>query len=86
VNPREIAIDARGVDAEVRVPVTDRPAPTVAIPDEASFHVILQVTDDGSPALASYRRAIIRVPTAGTLAGDELRCAGGSRTTTTGRV
>jgi hypothetical protein len=86
VNPREIAIDARGVDAEVRVPVTDRPAPNVAIPDEASFHVILQVTDDGSPALASYRRAIIRVPTAGTLAGDELRCAGGSRTTTTGRV
>jgi hypothetical protein len=74
VNPREIAIDARGAAAEVRLPVTDRPAPNVAVPDEVSFHVILQVTDDGDPALTSYRRAIIRVPTAGTSAGDALGC------------
>lgn len=75
VNPREIAIDARGDAAEVRVPVTDRPAPNVAIPDQVSFHVVLQVTDDGDPVLTSYRRAIIRVPTAGTPAGDALGCA-----------
>jgi hypothetical protein len=75
VNPREIAIDARGTVAEVRVPVTDRPAPNVAVPDEVQFHVILQLTDDGDPALTSYRRAIIRVPTAGTPAGDALGCS-----------
>ena len=74
VNPREIAIAARGDVAEVRVPVTDRPAPNVAIPNEVQFHVILQVTDDGDPALTSYRRTIIRVPTAGTGAGDALDC------------
>jgi hypothetical protein len=75
VNPREITISARGTAAEVRVPVTERPAPNVAIPDQVSFHVILQVTDDGDPFLTSYRRAIIRVPTAGTPAGDALGCA-----------
>jgi len=75
VNPREVAIDARGAAAEVRLPVTDRPAHNVAVPDEVSFHVILQVTDNGDPALTSYRRAIIRVPTAGTSAGDALGCA-----------
>jgi hypothetical protein len=74
VNPRAISIAARDAAAEVRVPVTDRPAPNVAVPDEMSFHVILQVTDDGNPVLASYRRAIIRVPTAGTPAGDALGC------------
>jgi hypothetical protein len=74
VNPREIRINARGDAVDVRVPVTDRPAPNVAIPNEVSFHVILQVTDDGDPELTSYRRAIIRVPTAGTAAGDRLGC------------
>jgi hypothetical protein len=75
VNPREVTISARGAAAEVRVPVTERPAPNVAIPDEVSFHVILQVTDNGDPVLTSYRRAIIRVPTAGTPEGNSLGCA-----------
>lgn len=78
VNPRGITMTASGIATAVRVPVTDRPAPNVAIPDQVSFHVILRVTDNGQPALTSYRRAIIRVPTAGTRAGDALGCTQGA--------
>lgn len=35
----------------------------LAMPDMYEIHVVLEVTDNGSPALTRYRRAIVSVPT-----------------------
>jgi len=41
------------------------PAATLRVPDQArpgdAFHVILEVNDDGAPALTSYRRIIVEI-------------------------
>ena len=42
----------------------DTPVATIPVPEEASgksLHIILEVTDNGAPALTSYRRMIIQV-------------------------
>jgi Protein of unknown function (DUF1593) len=75
VNPQEISITgAESRDAGVTAPVTRRPAPNVEIPSEVLYHIILSVTDDGSPALTRYRRVLLKVPTTGTPAAAELGC------------
>jgi hypothetical protein len=48
------------------VPLSDAAAETaaLAVPADAAgktVHVVLEVTDDGEPALTRYRRAVIRV-------------------------
>jgi hypothetical protein len=75
LNPQEVAInDASSVEATVVAPATRKPAPNVDLPSEATYHIILSVTDDGSPALTRYRRVILKVPTAGTAAAGALGC------------
>jgi hypothetical protein len=66
VNPQEISItDANKRDAVVIAPVTVKPAPNVDVPPEVLYHIILSVTDDGSPPLTRYRRVLLKVPAAG---------------------
>ncbi|MCB2074679.1 MAG: DUF1593 domain-containing protein [Novosphingobium sp.] len=43
-------------------------------PSSYAVHIILEVTDDGSPSLTSYRRAIITLPGSG-FGGTEADCA-----------
>jgi hypothetical protein len=72
---RPIAIaGAESREAVVVAPVTEKPAPNVEIPSEMLYHVILSVTDGGSPSLTGYRRVLIRVPTAGAADADKLGC------------
>jgi hypothetical protein len=79
VNPQALAISgADSREAFVVAPVAQKPAPNVAIPPEALYHIVLSVTDDGSPPLTRYRRVLLQVPTAGTPAGDELGCKTGA--------
>jgi hypothetical protein len=59
-------LEISGADTEeatVVAPQATRPAPNVAVPERCEYHVILEVTDDGSPPLKSYRRAVVVVPT-----------------------
>jgi hypothetical protein len=64
-------------EAVVVAHVTAKPAPNIETPPEALYHVVLSVTDDGAPPLTRYRRVLIRIPTAGTPAGDALGCTAG---------
>lgn len=50
--------------AAVTVPVWTQPF-KIALPANYQIHVILEATDNGTPALTSYRRVVIEVPTAG---------------------
>jgi hypothetical protein len=70
---------ADAVEATVMAPVTEKPAPNVDLPAEMLYHVVLSVTDDGSPPLTRYRRVLLKVPTAGTPAGNALGCKNGER-------
>jgi hypothetical protein len=80
VNPQAIAISgADSLDATVVAPMTARPAPNVDIPSEVVYHIVLSVTDEGSPSLTRYRRVLLKVPTAGTAAADALGCKAESR-------
>jgi hypothetical protein len=64
VNPQEIAINGSdSQEAEVTAPITAKPAPNVDIPSEVTYHILLSVTDEGSPPLTRYRRILLRVPT-----------------------
>jgi hypothetical protein len=75
VNPQELSItgvDSR--DAVVVAPVAVKPAPNVDVPPEILYHVIVSVTDEGSPALTRYRRVLLKVPTAGTREAEQLGC------------
>jgi len=66
VNPQEVAISgADSREATVVPPLTVKPAPNVDLPSEAIYHIVLSVTDEGSPPLTRYRRVIVKVPTAG---------------------
>ncbi len=53
-----------GAETTFTIPTWTWPA-DFAWPDTFDFHVILEATDDGSPALTSYRRAIVSVPLKG---------------------
>jgi hypothetical protein len=49
---------------EMMIPESDRPTTFFRVPKDAAgktIHVILQVTDDGTPALTRYRRIVITV-------------------------
>jgi len=64
LNPQAVAISGDETeDATVIAPRATKPAPNMAVPDQCAYHVILEATDDGSPPLKSYRRAVITVPT-----------------------
>lgn len=64
LNPQALVINgATSSEATVVAPATVKPAPNVALPAEARYHIILSVTDDGKPPLTRYRRAILTVPT-----------------------
>jgi hypothetical protein len=57
--------EAGDFDARVTIRGEHGPMATVAIPDAArgkTIHVILEVTDAGTPPLTSYRRVILSVP------------------------
>lgn len=76
VNPQELMIDAADAkEAKVAIPTTLKPAPNVESPSETLYHVVLSVTDEGSPPLTRYRRVLVRVPTAGTSAARAFGCA-----------
>jgi len=63
LNPQALQISgADSEDAVVIAPAAVKPAPNLDIPDWCEYHVILEVTDDGTPPLKSYRRAVITVP------------------------
>jgi len=47
------------------------PPHSIARPPAYEMHVILEVTDGGTPVLTRYRRAVIRIPTDG---GKDRRC------------
>lgn len=65
LNPPVLEIaGAASEEAIIVAPQATQPAPNVAVPDQCEYHVILEATDDGSPPLKSYRRAVITVPTA----------------------
>jgi hypothetical protein len=70
------AVDIAGAESDeaiVVAPVAQKPAPNVEIPPEAVYHIVLSVTDGGSPPLTRYRRVLLRVPAAG-MASDQLGC------------
>jgi hypothetical protein len=49
---------------DVRIENSDAPQATLNVPDDASgatIHVLLEVTDEGSPPMTAYRRVIISV-------------------------
>jgi hypothetical protein len=84
VNPQELVITgADTADARVAIPRTQKPAPNVDTPAEVVYHVVLSVTDDGTPALTRYRRVLLTVPTVGTPAARTLGC-GDARQNPTG--
>jgi hypothetical protein len=58
--PDTVDISGSGPDVEVRIPLKNSRGGAPAA--KRSFHVILEVTDDGAPRLTSYRRAIITAP------------------------
>jgi len=75
VNPQQLAITgADSMQAQVVAPTAVKPAPNVDIPLDRVYHVVLSVTDDGSPALTSYRRVVLTIPAAGTPQGNGLGC------------
>ena len=55
-------------------PTAVKPVPNVDIPAESIYHVVLSVTDDGSPPLTSYRRVVLNIPTEGTPQGNSMGC------------
>ncbi|MDE2112450.1 MAG: DUF1593 domain-containing protein [Alphaproteobacteria bacterium] len=76
LNPQSITIsNPDGEETTVTVPVAVKPAANVDIPKEVSYHVILEVRDNGTPPLTSYRRAIIMVPSIGTKDAVAHNCA-----------
>lgn len=57
-------LSIQGADGEsisFEIPTYRMSNSSVPEPDQLQFHIILEVTDSGSPALTSYRRAIITV-------------------------
>lgn len=75
VNPQELAIGGEhSQEAKVVIPTTLKPAPNVETPPETLYHIVLSVTDEGTPPLTRYRRVLVQVPTAGTTAARELGC------------
>ena len=62
------------MEAKVVIPTTREPAPNVDTPIEVLYHVVLSVTDEGSPPLTRYRRVVLTVPTAGTPDAHKLGC------------
>jgi len=65
IYPFDLTITAPG-DAEttITVPQWEQPA-DFPLPPTVEMHVIMEVSDVGSPALTRYRRAIVEVPTDG---------------------
>lgn len=64
LNPQELVINGADTnEAVVVAPTTVKPAPNVALPSEARYHIILSVSDDGTPSLTRYRRVVLTVPT-----------------------
>jgi hypothetical protein len=75
VNPQELTLSGEtSQDAEVVVPTTLKPAPNVETPSETLYHIVLSVSDDGTPSLTRYRRVLLTVPTAGTPTARNLGC------------
>ncbi len=75
VNPQELTISGSdSEEAKIVVPTTRKPAPNVDTPTDTVYHVVLSVTDEGSPPLTRYRRILVNVPTRGTQAARELGC------------
>jgi hypothetical protein len=64
LNPQELAINgASTTEATVVAPVNRKPSFNVELPSEVRYHIILSVTDDGSPPLTRYRRVILTIRT-----------------------
>jgi len=75
VNPQELNITAAdGPEAKVVIPVTAKPTYNLDTPLEMLYHVVLSVTDNGSPPLTRYRRVLLSVPTVGTAAARDQGC------------
>jgi len=55
--------EAGTANAALIIKNPDKPACTVAVPDTkpGTLHIILEVKDDGTPALCSYRRIVVTV-------------------------
>lgn len=54
----------KGQEISAVVPVWEQPT-KIKLPERYNLHVVLEVKDDGVPALTRYRRAILSVPTQG---------------------
>jgi hypothetical protein len=75
VNPQELTLAGEdSKEAKVAIPATLKPAPNVDTPPEVLYHIVLSVTDDGSPPLTRYRRVLVTVPTAGTADAGKSGC------------
>jgi hypothetical protein len=77
------SLDARleqseGPDTSVIVTSRAGAPPNYAFPDLVPTHVILEATDNGTPALTRYRRAVISVPSATAPAELRKNCPGRS--------
>jgi len=63
LNPQDLAIEgASSAEATVVAPPARKPAPNVDLPAENRYHIVLSVTDEGTPPLTRYRRAILTIP------------------------
>lgn len=75
VNPQEVTLSGADTkDAQLLIPTTLKPAPNVETPPEVLYHIVLSVTDEGTPPLTRYRRVLVNVPTKGTAAARQLGC------------
>ncbi len=75
VNPQEVTVSGADTkDAQLTIPATLKPAPNVETPPEMLYHIMLSVTDEGTPPLTRYRRVLVTVPTKGTAAARQLGC------------
>jgi hypothetical protein len=63
-SPEVKLAQAEGSRTSATIPVWTQPA-QVELAATVRFHIILEATDSGAPALTRYRRAIITVPTDG---------------------
>jgi hypothetical protein len=63
LNPQDLAIEgASSAEATVVAPPVRKPTFNVDLPSENRYHIVLSVTDEGTPPLTRYRRAILTVP------------------------
>ena len=61
LTPQLTITGADTADAKVTAPPIKSLVPNVEVPRETIYHVVLSVTDKGSPPLTRYRRVLIEV-------------------------